>query len=283
MTAVLLVGLSPSPVGAIGGATEATVSPMVNSSTKKRVLVIDTMAAEWRSVGRSGHGTRSLQHVARRDEGLAGLVLGIGVEPPTCPTPFDLVEHMRGATGRDERNEAARLVSVFLREAGSDPFMTRMLVQVLMPGLVTVAGKLKWGRGGEWEDGNEFFGELLSTAWFVVQEWAGQERPYAVLDLLSAIRCRMRRQLFRFKDLDRRTVPLTSDVVERSAGGETDLDELARVLVELRRDGMREEDAQVLYTHHVMGYSMAELAALTGRDRRVLYSRRDRGRRRICA
>ena len=166
------------------------------------------MAAEWR-VARAGPDTAPARCNTWPGATRAWqrLVLGSGAEPPTCPTPFDLVEHMRRASGRVERNEAARLVSVLLREAGSDPFMTRMLVQVLMPGLVTVAGKLQWGRGGEWEDGNEFFGELLTTAWFVVQEWAGQERPYAVLDLLSAIRCRMRRQLFRFKDLGRRTVP----------------------------------------------------------------------------
>ncbi len=77
-----------------------------------------------------------------------------------------------------------------------------MLVQALIPGLVTVAGKLQWGHGGEWRDGEEFFGELLSTTWLVLQEWSGQDRPYAVLDLLSAIRCRLRRQLFRSKELD---------------------------------------------------------------------------------
>ena len=46
---------------------------------------------------------------------------------------------------------------------------------------------------------------------------------------------------------------------------------------------MRTDDVQVLYTHHVMGYSIAELATLTGRDRRALYARRDRGQRRLCA
>jgi hypothetical protein len=40
---------------------------------------------------------------------------------------------------------------------------------------------------------------------------------------------------------------------------------------------------QVLYAQHVLGFSIAELAAVTGRDRRVLYGRRDRGLRRICA
>ena len=161
-----------------------------------------------------------------------------------------------------------------------------MLVQVLLPGLVTVAGKLRWGRGGEWQDGEEFFGELLSTTWLVLQEWSGQDRPYAVLDLLSAIRCRLRRQLFRSKDLEGRSVPLGPDLAEAVSGSsrpETDLEELARMLIDLHREGMRPDEVQVLYALHVLGYSMAELSALTGRDRRALYARRDRGQRRLCA
>ena len=118
-----------------------------------------------------------------------------------------------------------------------------------------------------------------------MQEWSGQDRPYAVLDLLSAIRCRLRRQLFRSKDLDGRSVPLGSDVERRRSPSraETDLEELARMLIDLHREGMRADEVQVLYAHHVLGYSMAELAALTGRDRRALYARRDRGQRRLCA
>ena len=49
------------------------------------------------------------------------------------------------------------------------------------------------------------------------------------------------------------------------------------MLIDLHREGMRTDEVQVLYAHHVLGYSMAELAALTGRDRRALYARRDRG------
>ena len=55
------------------------------------------------------------------------------------------------------------------------------------------------------------------------------------------------------------------------------------MLIDLHREGMRPDEVQVLYAHHVLGYSMAELAALTGRDRRALYARRDRGQRRLCA
>jgi DNA-directed RNA polymerase specialized sigma24 family protein len=256
---------------------------MPNATSKQRVAVIDQMAAEWSAIGRSRSAVRSLRLMAGRDSGLAVLVLGTDHDPPSCPTPCDLVEHMRRAKGRRQREEAARLVRVMLREADADPFVSRMLVQVLVPGLVTVAGKLQWGRGGEWRDGEEFFGELLSTTWLVLQEWAGQDRPYAVLDLLSAIRCRLRRQLFRAKEVGGRSVELESDAAGSPARSETDLEELARLLIDLHHDGMRSDELQVLYAHHVLGYSMAELASLTGRDRRALYARRDRGQRRLCA
>ncbi len=259
---------------------------MSTTASKQRVALIDQMAAEWESIGRAPDAVRALKVVARRDPGLSCLVLGpgTGTGPPPCPTPCDVVEHMRRASGRAQREEAARLVRVLLREAGADPFLCRMLVQVLLPGLVTVAGKLRWGQGGEWRDGEEFFGELLSTTWLTLQEWAGQDRPYAVLDLLSAIRCRLRRQLFRAKDLGARTAPLDPDVAaEWCSRSETDLEELARILVDLHDTGMRADEIQVLYAHHVLGYSMAELVALTGRDRRALYARRDRGQRRLCA
>jgi DNA-directed RNA polymerase specialized sigma24 family protein len=242
-----------------------------------------------------------------------------GVAAP-CPTPIEVLAHMRAASGRHRREEAAHIVRVLLREAGADPFVTRMLVQALVPGLVTVAGKLRWGQGGEWQDASEFFAELLSTTWLVVQEWAGQDRPYAVLDVLSAVRCRQRRQLFRAKDASGRIVPLaysgdrdelaafgpTASRESATAGesaaagefaaaggsgslggpasvGETGLEQLAKTLIELHREGMRLDEVQVLYAHHVLGYSIAELASVTGHDRRALYTRRDRGRQRLLA
>ncbi len=244
------------------------------------------MAAEWQSIGRSPAAVRSLRDVARADPGLSLLVHGPEAGTPLCPTPYDLVEHLRRASGRVQREEAARLIRVLLRESDADPFLCRVLVQALIPGLVSVAGKLRWGRGGDWQDGEEFFGELLSTTWLVLQEWSGQDRPYAVLDLLSAIRCRVRRQLFRSKELVERCASIGPDLVEsasRTTRPETDLEELARLLIDLHREGMRPDDVQVLYAHHVLGYSMAELSALTGRDRRALYARRDRGQRRLCA
>jgi hypothetical protein len=257
---------------------------MTPSTTTPRVVLIDQLAAEWQSLGRTRAGVRALESVARRDPGLARLVHGTAAIPPACPTPFDLVEYLRRAKGRSQREEAARLVRVLLREAECDPYISRLLVQALVPGLITLAKKLQWGRGGEWRDATEFFGDVLATTWLVLQEWSGQDRSYAVLDLLSAIRCRLRRQLFRTKDQAKHTTAMEPAHTEApSSRQETDLERLARLLIDLRRKGMRADEVQVLYAQHVLGFSIAELAAMTGRDRRVLYARRDRGRRRLCA
>jgi DNA-directed RNA polymerase specialized sigma24 family protein len=255
--------------------------------------VIDQMDIEWRSVGRTRSAVRALHEVARRDPGLEQLVFGDGGgggggrgdgRQALCPTPCDLVTHMRRASGRVQREEAARLVRVLLREAGSDPFIPRLLVQALVPGLINVAGKLRWGQGGDWQDGEEFFCELLATTWCVIEEWAGQDRPYAVRDLLSAIRCRVRRQLFRAKELASRVLAMgDDDVMDHGTTAQTLLDELARAVIDERGQGMPLDEAQVLYGHNVLGYSIAELAALTGRDRRGLYTRRNRARSRLCA
>jgi DNA-directed RNA polymerase specialized sigma24 family protein len=256
---------------------------MPTTTSKRRVALIDQLTAEWQSLGRSRHAVRSLQDVARRDPAMGLLVLGTATNPPPCPTPCEVLEHMRSARGRAQREQAAHVVRILLREAGGDPFVCRMLIQVLLPGLISVAGKLSWGRGGDWQDAEEFFGELLSTAWVVVQEWSGQDRAYAVLDLLSAIRCRLRRQLFRAKDLEARVTVLEPETVEECwRASETDLEALTRLLVDLRCDGMPADQVQVLYAQHVLGYSMAELATLTARDRRAVYARRDRGQRRLC-
>jgi DNA-directed RNA polymerase specialized sigma24 family protein len=43
------------------------------------------------------------------------------------------------------------------------------------------------------------------------------------------------------------------------------------------------DEVQVLYANNVLGYSISEIATLTGRDRRVLYAHRNRARRNLCA
>ena len=257
--------------------------------TRHRILPIEQLNGEWRTLGRSKGAVRALHLLADRDPAVSVLVRGTAGDshqavPPTCVTPCDLIDHMRQATGSRAREEAAALIRIMLREAPCDALIVRFLIQALLPGLLTIAKRLRWGQGGDWDDGSEFFSETLSTTWMVLLEWSGQDRPYAVLDLLSAIRCRMRRQLFRARDHQQLQVQMTPGVSEpRATHSETDLEVLARALIDLQRDGMRAEDVEVLYAHHVLGFSISELAQVTGRDRRSLYARRDRGLRRLCA
>ena len=253
--------------------------------TRQRIVPIEQLNAEWRTLGRSPGAVRVLHALADRDPALAGLVHGAGPDrPPACGTPCELIEFMGRASGRQPREQAAALVRVLLREADVDPLVARFLVQALIPGMLSISVRLRWGQGGDWKDGSEFFAELVSTTWEVLADWAGQDRPFAVLDVLSAARCRIRRQLFRERDRRNLHVPLTDDAMARKpAHSETELEQLTRTLMDLRQRGMRPEEVEVLYAQHVLGYSISELAAVTGRDRRSLYARRDRGQRRLCA
>ena len=253
-------------------------------TTRHRIVPIEQLNGEWRTLGRSRGAVEALNLLADRDPAVSVLVRGTADHsvPPVCLTPCDLIDHMRQASGNRAREEAAALIRIMLREAPGDALIVRFLIQALLPGLLTVAKRLRWGQGGDWDDGSEFFCETLSITWMVLFEWSGQDRPYAVLDLLSAIRCRMRRQLFRARDHQQLQVPITPGVTEpRATHSETDLEVLARTLIDLQRDGMRAEDVEVLYAHHVLGFSISELAEVTGRDRRSLYARRDRGLRRL--
>ncbi len=259
------------------------------TQTRQRILPIEQLNSEWRTLGRSPAAVHALQHLADRDQTMAVLVRGADdgrspAQPPRCVTPCDLIDYMRQATGRRGREEAAALIRTMLREAPGDPLIVRFLIQALIPGLLTVAKRLRWGQGGDWDDGSEFFSETLSITWMTLFDWSGQDRPYAVLDLLSAIRCRMRRQLFHAKDHRQLQVQMTPGLTEpRATPSETDLEFLAKALIDLRQEGMRAEDVEVLYANHVLGFSIAELAKVTGRDRRSLYAGRDRGVRRLCA
>ena len=107
-----------------------------------------------------------------------------------------------------------------------------------------------------------------------MQEWAGQDRAYAVLDLLSAIRCRLAPPAAPEQGHGHPPLcPSSPRATTATVRVETDLEELARILINLHSEGMDHEEVQLLYAQHVLGYTIAELASTTGRDRRALYTR----------
>lgn len=181
---------------------------------------------------------------------------------------------------------AASVLQAMLRSQRVHPLVPRAILQAVLPGLVGVARRLAWGAGGEWEDGGSFLADVLDTAWEVIVQWSGDDRDYAVLDLLSAVRCRLRRRLVHHRALAQRPAAVLDPGVEWSVPwrrGATDLDELVRAIEDVTGNEIDEADAAVLYAHRVLGYTMTELAALTGRTRRHLGARRDRAVRAVLA
>ena len=183
----------------------------------------------------------------------------------------DLLAHMRRARAGAEREEAAHLVRVLLREADADPFATRLLLQPLIPGHGHVAARLRWGRVAMARR-EAFFGEPLPPPGRCCGR-SGQHRPYAVLDLLSATRCRLRRHLFRSEHLSGVPSGGCDGWTSRRAPAPRPTSSSCPHPDDLRHHGMRAEELEVLYAHHVLGYSIAELAAAPPpSDRRPTYA-----------
>jgi hypothetical protein len=241
------------------------------------LLPIRHLNEEWTRICHSQESGQALNRLADCESEIAALGLAdLG----------QLLDRLHDASTGASRLAASQLLRAMLRSAEADPLIARAILQALRPGLLTVAHRLRWGREGEWTDANGFFTDLLATAWEVVCEWSGQDRPYAAPDLLSAVRCRVRRQLLNHRNAQTKTI-LGLDLECRPApatqSGPTDLDRLARAIEELAEQGVDPSDAAVLYGHGVLGLTMAELAALSGRNRRSLSACRDRAARRLLA
>lgn len=235
------------------------------------------MNEEWAGLGRCPDARRAALALARVEPDVAAL---------RVTDLAQLVERLRQSADPCERDRAARIVQVMLRSSAAHPLIPRAILQAMLPGLVAVARRLAWGAGGEWPDGGAFFVDALTTAWEIVTEWSGQDRSYAALDLLSAVRCRLRRQIERHRLATARATPCVLDEEAGTAAGAaagTDIEVLAKALDDLRGRGIDPADAAVLYGHRVLGLSMSELSDLWGFSPRQLRQRSHRAAHAICA
>jgi len=236
---------------------------------------IDQLNCDWRAVARSQSSRFAYELLAAREPNVA--LTGAGDLEA-------LVGQLRGAIGDSGATWAPQVVQAMVRSQAVHPLVARAILQALLPGLVTVARRLGWGVGGDWVDGGAFFADLMTTAWEVITEWSGQDRSYALPDLLSAIRCRMRRQVLGRRS--RREIPTGSDLdhklVQTISNGLSDLEILAKTIEDLDGNELDRTDAAVLYGSRVLGLSMTEMAQLTGRSRRFLADRRRRAETQLC-
>lgn len=239
---------------------------------------IDRLNAEWDATCHGAASRRGLTLLAAAEPEVAAL----GV-----PDLGWLVVVMRGAHEPAERERAAGCFRAMLRSQDVHPMVPRAALQSVVPGLVTVAHRLSWGRGGDWESGGVFFVDAITTAWEVIAEWSGQDRAYAAGDLLSAVRCRLRRQLLHQRTLRERAAPTQLDpeapLTQLWAADSSGLEELARSIDGLVGQGVDPADTATLYANQVLGIPVSEVARLTGESRRQATVRRDRAARALIA
>jgi hypothetical protein len=234
------------------------------------VRAVELLNAEWAFEGRTPHAREALAILAQRDETVARLSEG------PCPDPVALVAHMKTAPSI----EGARVIAAMLREADAHPFVRRILLQALVGGLTGVAKRLRYGEGGGWACVDDFYAEMISVTWEVLVEWTGVDRPYAVMDLLSAVRCRLRRQLFREKDRVAGSAQFRDGMASAAYSFESDLEVLAR---ELDGCDLAPDDVDLLFDHLVMGFSIADLAAERGVNRTSLGHQAKAAKRELVA
>ena len=214
------------------------LAPMNNNSD-----ILGQLRQEWRYSAHTLQAQRAVDQLRTRhpDVGLDGIV--------------DLggVVHLLDTRGGRTPLERARVVRAMLEEAG-DPEIHRALLQTMIPGVVSVCRQLRFG-DGIIEDPGETLGVALALASELMHDWAGQSRVYAAPDLLSALRCRLRRWLLKEKHARRDLAG--ADSGELAALAESPL--LARL--ESLRDTRYERLARLTYARVFEGRSLKEVAA----------------------
>ena len=204
--------------------------------------LLGQMRRDWQRVGRAKDAGRVLARLLDEhpDVGLEGLV-----------DLDDVVRILEPRGGRSVLQRAA-IVRVLLEEA-HDPLVHRTLLQTLIPGIVSVCRQFRFG-AGIIRDPSETLGVALGLASELLVDWAGQSRPYAAPDLLSALRGRLRRWLLKEKAARRDLGSYPA--IDRAAAESSPL--------EARLDGYRGSQydrlARLTYARVFEGRSLRELA-----------------------
>jgi hypothetical protein len=209
---------------------------------------------EWDHTGRTLMSRRALAALREHEGG--------DVVPTWIVDLSQLVTALEPRGGLD-RLHRARLVAFLLRCA-VDPFVGRCLLQTMLPGVVSVARQLRFGEG-IYDDPRVFLSDAITELVELIASWAGQSRPYAAPDLLSALRCRMRRRMLAEK-ARRSELTIVADVARNDPD-----DSFARQLAAAAVRGVT--DVDLLYARCVLGHTESELASAAGVSSGVLHRR----------
>ncbi len=236
-------------------------------------MAIAALRAEWVARAGSPRSRRLLDELAAAEADIRQVgAVDLG----------ELIEATSGRRGPMEPDQVHRVARALLRQLGHDELVGLAFVRMVLPGLLGVARRMRWGSGGPWKDGDEFAVDLVATAWTALPEQCGEppERP------CRAVVERVRRSLRTERDRHRRRMarqaPLPEGCSELASPGSDGLSQLARALALVSGVGIGRQDAALLVANRVLGYRLSELAAATGESVSSLSYRRRLAEAAIC-
>lgn len=232
---------------------------------------LDSLRSQWEPLAHSPQSRDALAALCEQEPSLDVL----GVEDLG-----ELVDALRGPRRRLDAIMADRILGVLVAHQDVDPLVAVAVVVALVPGLMGVARRLSWGATGPWGGPECFAGELLTTTWEVVSDWAGRRREYMAPALLSAIRKRLERRAACWRREMGERAEMT-DVEGIEGPSLSAAERLARAL-EDATEVIGRRNTAVVYARRVLGMTATDLAALTGESRHALDRCLARGERQLC-
>jgi len=219
---------------------------------------------EWNREGRGPKARTALARWAVDDPALAALA-----------DPATLVQHCHA---RDE--EASSLLKVVLRHAEQDTLAARTMLQAVLPGLGSVTRRAACYVGGDrpvWQTRDELHQEVVSVAFERISALATGAPEFPCQAIVDGTWQRLRhRALCVRREVDRRA-DLECGARVPAAPDRTAIEELGlAVMAAIDEHDLDVLDAGLLYSCHVVGYRITELARMTARSERTLWRRRQR-------
>lgn len=226
---------------------------------------------DWSHTGRGCDATAALARWTERHPALDGFA-----------NPAAVVDDCHSRDGR-----ASALVGAVLAEAGDDPWAARTVLQAVLPGIAAVARRASCYVGGQrpvWQTGDELDQDVVHIALERIQSLAGTAPAYPCRAVVDGTWQRVRHHAASVRRVLAARVDVDAGAAAVASGDRSGLEELGLAVIEAVDAGtLGILDAGLVYSCHVAGYGVAELAPATGRTARSLWRRRRRAEELLVA
>lgn len=226
---------------------------------------------DWSRVGRGSDATAALARWTEHHSVLDGFA-----------NPAAVVDHCHSRDGR-----ASALMAAVIAEAGGDPWAARTVLQAVVPGLAAVARRASRYVGGQrpvWQNGDELHQDVVLIAFERIQALAGTAPSYPCRAVVDGTWQRIRHHAASSRQALATRVDVDAGNAAVASADRSGLEELGLAVIDAVNAGtLGILDAGLVYSCHVAGYGVAELAPATGRTARSLWRRRRRAEELLVA